>query len=115
MYWYPSILPFCVIRLDSQPIPQGTTYCGRGNGGRFQSGRGNGGGCNDAYHNDSASNVSQSTAVSTSSTLTNHVPAVAPAYRWTSPDVNGRVPTYQPNPARADNHWIDSVGATEDE
>jgi hypothetical protein len=49
------------------------------------------------------------------SSITTHPPAVAPAYRWTSPDANGRVPTYLPNPAGADNHWIDSVGATEDE
>eukprot|EP00978_Attheya_sp_CCMP212_P039059 scaffold199645_cov24-Attheya_sp.AAC.1 len=44
-----------------------------------------------------------------------HVPAVAPKYRWTSPAVNGQVPTYLPNLGHADNHWIDSVGATEDE
>ena len=97
-----------------QPKTQGTTGRGRGNGGRFHPGRGNGGGRNDAYQQDHASNAGQSTAVSASS-ITTHPPAVAPAYRWTSPDANGRVPTYLPNPAGADNHWIDSVGATEDE
>jgi hypothetical protein len=50
--------------------------------------------------------------VSASSTIT-QPPAVATAYRWTSPAADGRVPTYQPNP-NADNHWIDDVGATED-
>ena len=98
-----------------QPKPQGTAGRGRGNGGRFQPGRGNGGGRNDAYQNDNASNAGRSTAVSTSSTITQpHVPAVPPAYRWTSPAADGRVPTYLPNPDRADNHWIDEVGATEE-
>eukprot|EP00978_Attheya_sp_CCMP212_P024228 scaffold75838_cov48-Attheya_sp.AAC.3 len=100
-----------------QPRPQGNTGRGHGNGGRFQPGHGNGSGCsNDAYQNDTASNAGHSTAVSASSTIANNVPAVPLGRRWTaSPDVNGRVPTYRPNPSQADNHWIDSVGSTEDE